>query len=158
MVLAGTAVIGGQSGISVQGNADTPPPIFAVMMMGYLLGYLGVIRLLSMPFLKRFGPSFVAPLVAAIVVYFLGIVVPAIVDVAIQGRVSINYSALHATNWMWTWNEAFSSGGLPLEVAMLILSVGCLVLAVNLVPLFREFRMRRIAVPPRVKQDLADRS
>ncbi|QDV47362.1 hypothetical protein Enr13x_72710 [Stieleria neptunia] len=158
VVLAAVGVFGVRTGIAGGTSVDTPPPIFAAMMMGYLLGYLGIIRLLSMPFLKRFGPSFAAPLIAALVAYFLGVIVPAIIDVAIQGRVSFNYSALHASNWMWTWNEAFSSRGLPAEVAMLILAVGAGVLAINLIPLFREFRLRKIAVPLRVKQDLADES
>jgi hypothetical protein len=59
---------------------------------------------------------------------------------------------------MWTWNEAFSSRGLPYPVSLLILAVGVAILAVNLIPLFREFRLRRIAVPLRVKQDLAENS
>ncbi len=158
VVLAGVGVFGVQTGVVRSTSVDTPPPIFAAMMMGYLLGYLGVIRLLAMPFLKRFGPSFVAPLIAAIVAYFLGVIVPAIIDVAIQGRISDKYSALHASNWGWTWGEAFSPRGLPAEVAMLILVVGSGVLAVNLISLFREFRLRKIAVPLRVKQDLADES
>ncbi len=87
--------------------------------------------------------------------YFLGPVLPAIVDVAANGRVSNNYSGLHASNWMWTWDESFSGNGIPEEIGLLILLSGLLVLAVNLIPLFREFRIRRIAVPPRVKQDLA---
>ncbi|QEF96093.1 hypothetical protein Mal15_01190 [Stieleria maiorica] len=158
VVLAGVAVFGSQMGAARATGPDTPVLSFAAMMTGYLLGYLGAIRLLSMPFLKRFGPSFVAPLVAAIVVYFMGVIVPAIIDVALQGRISMNYSALHASNWMWTWNEAFSSRGLPAEVAILILAVGSGVLAINLILLFREFRLRKIAVPMRVKQDFADQS
>lgn len=157
-VLTGAAIVGVQTGVATGSDADTPPPVFAAMMAGYLLGYLGVIRLLSMPFLKRFGPSFVVPLVAAIVTYFMGVIVPAIFDVAIQGRVSINYSVVHASNWMWTWNEAFTSRGLPEPVAALILAVGLVILAINGISLFREFRLRRIAVPLRVSEDLADES
>ncbi|MDV6028682.1 MAG: hypothetical protein F9B45_00930 [Phycisphaera sp. RhM] len=158
VVLAGVGVFGVQTGVVRGTSVETPPSIFAAMMIGYLLGYLGIIRLLAMPFLKRFGPSFVAPLIAAIVAYFLGVIVPAIIDVAIQGRVSFSYSALHASNWGWTWDEAFSSRGLPAEVALLILVVGLGVLAINLISLFREFRLRKIAVPLRVRQDLADES
>lgn len=157
IVLAGLSIFGNQTGISNRG-INTPPPVFATMMTGYVVGYLGVIRLLSMPFLKRFGPSFVAPLVATVIACFVGIIIPAIIDVAIQGRVSINYSALHASNWLWTWNESFSSRGLRGEISLLILLLGLAVLAVNLILLFREFRYRRIAVPLRVKQDVAEQS
>ena len=41
---------------------------------------------------------------------------------------------------------------------LLILLLGLAVLAVNLILLFREFRYRRIAVPLRVKQDVAEQS
>jgi hypothetical protein len=156
VVLAAVAVFGVQAGVQGANSVDTPPLYFAALMTGYLLGYLGIIRLLSMPFLRRYGPSFAAPLIAAIIVYFLGIVAPATIDVARQGRVPTDYTVVHASNWMWTWSEAFSSRGVPGEVALLILAVGMLVLAINLISLFREFRFRRIAVPIRVKQDRAE--
>ncbi|MCO8125007.1 hypothetical protein NHH03_24940 [Stieleria sp. TO1_6] len=154
MVLAGVGAISIQSGLGNRSSADTPPVFFAAIMAGYLLGYLGVIRLVSMPFLKRFGPSFVAPLLAATLVFFAGIILPAIFDVAIQGRVPNNYTVVHASNWMWTLSEAFS-GGVAGEIAMLIFAVGLLILAINLISLFREFRIRRIAVPRRVSEDRA---
>jgi hypothetical protein len=154
LVLAGVGTYGVQTGVRGTTSFGTHPLFFAAMMAGYLLGYLGIIRLLSMPFLKRYGPSFAAPLVAAIIAYFAGIIVPATIDVVRTGRVSVNYSAVHASNWMWTLDEAFSGQGIPAHVAFLMLVVGGLILALNLISLFREFRVRRIAVPVRVKQDL----
>ena len=155
VVLAVVGIIGIQTGVSVSPGVDTHPTVFAAMMIGYLIGYLGMIRLLSMPFLKRFGPSFVAPLVVAIIMIFLGVLVPSIIDVVFQGRVSNSYTALHASNWVWTWDECFSSSGLPTSVALLIVIAGGLILTLNLVLLFREFRARRIAVPLRVRQDVS---
>ncbi|MCA9140564.1 MAG: hypothetical protein KDB00_27520, partial [Planctomycetales bacterium] len=157
IVLAGTSLFGDQVGISNRGVA-TPPPVFATMMIGYVVGYLGVIRLLTMPFVKRFGPSFVAPLIAAVLTCFSGVIIPAVIDVAIQGRVSINYSALHVSNCFWTWTESFTSRGMRGEISALILVIGLAVLSVNLILLFREFRYRRIAVPLRVKQDVAEQT
>ncbi len=151
-VMAGVGTIGNQT-IGAGQISGTPPIFFAFLMAGYLMGFLGMMRLCSLPLLKRVGPGFAVPLVVAIVLYFLGIVVPAIIDVAVQGRVPNNYNVLHASNWMWTLDKAYSSGGLPAEVSMLVLAVGGLVLAINLMGLFREFRRRRIAVPRRVKQD-----
>lgn len=143
--------VSSQSGFSV----DTPTPIFALMMAGYLMGYLGMVRLLSMPLHKRFGPSFAIPLAAAVLLLFCGIVVPASIDVVMYGRVANSFGLLHATNWFWTWDRAFSGSGLPTEIALVIFAVGCLVLAINCISLFREFRLRAIAVPPRVQQDVA---
>jgi len=134
-------------------TVDTAPPVFGLMMAGYVLGYLGLIRLAAMPFQKRFGPTFAAPLAAAVAVIFAGIAVPATADVVLFGEVSNTYSHLHASNWFWTWDEAFSGGGLPMGVAALIFLVGLIILAINSISLFREFRYRAIAVPPRVRQD-----
>lgn len=154
IVLAAVGIIGMQTGVRGFGSVQTPPMFFAALAAGYLMGYLGVIRLVSMPFRKWFGPSFAAPLTATVLVAFGGVVIPSMIDVAILGRVSIGYSALHASNWIWTWNEAFSSGGIGPETTLLILVVGILILAVNLISLFREFRFQKTAVPKRVQQDL----
>jgi ABC-type transport system involved in multi-copper enzyme maturation permease subunit len=158
--LAGLVVLG-VAGLLLPGlqstftySVDTPPPVFAMLMAGYVTGYLGLIRLLAMPFLRRFGPSFAAPVAAAVAVLFGGIVVPATIDVVLRGEVSNHYGVLHASNWFWTWDEAFSGSGLPAGIAGLIFAVGLSVLAINAVSLFREFRFRAIAVPPRVRQDL----
>ncbi|KAA5542228.1 ABC transporter permease [Roseiconus nitratireducens] len=132
---------------------DTLSVYFAAMMAGYLLAYLGTVRLLAMPFLKRFGPSFIPPLAAALVVVFAAVIVPATVDVALHGEIQSDYTVVHAFDWMWTWDQALSSGGLSRVIALLILAVGVLILCVNLISLFREFRRRRIAIPTRVIQD-----
>jgi len=160
--LAGLVVLGG-CGILFQvvqynlmNSGDTPPPLFAIAVAGYVMGYLGLIRLLAMPFQKRFGPGFAAPLAAAVAVVFGGAVVPATIEVVLFGQVSNNYSELHASNCFWTWDEAFSGTGLPAGIAALIFAVGLLILAINAISLFREFRFRAIAVPPRVRQDRSE--
>ena len=159
--LAGMIVLGGMGtfawisdqGISVNRNYGSPPFIAAAVNAGYLFGYLGLVRLLSMPLLKRFGHSFVPPLVVAVVLLFLGILIPSVVDVALFGRVSQNYSATHASNWFWTWDRSFTASGVPPELALLIFVVGLFILALNLILLFREFQVERTAVPLRVSQD-----
>ena len=154
--MAGMLVMGfaGEFGarMGVDSRIQTHPINFASMTSGLLIGYLGLIRLASMPLLSRFGPSFVVPIIVTILLLFLGVVVPAIIDVAIQGEVPDNYSPLHASNCFWTLIEAFDSG-LDWEIATLIFAAGLIILGFNLILLFREFRRRKIAVPRRVVQD-----
>ncbi|MCC9599490.1 hypothetical protein LOC67_02875 [Stieleria sp. JC731] len=141
----------GDSGVRSRG---TPPLFLAMLYSGYLFAYLGLVRLISMPMLKRWGPMFMPPLIVAIVMVFMGVLAPCVVDVVFQGRVSNNYSAVHAFNWIWTWGETFRNRGLqPPEAIIMIFIVGVIILVANLVLLFREFQIRRVAVPDRVRQD-----
>ena len=150
MVLATVGYLGVQLGLDA--NINTRPSVVAAMMIGYVVGYLGLIRLLSLPLLARFGPSFAVPLVITVLVLFAGTIGPMVVEVALVGEVG-DYSVMHASNWIWTWVEVFDTGGLGFDVGVLIYAVGLFILAINLVLLFREFRLRRIAVPRRVLED-----
>ncbi|MEO1526165.1 MAG: hypothetical protein AAFX06_12065 [Planctomycetota bacterium] len=154
--VAGMTVFGVAGLIAMQLDVDrsveTPPWVTAFAMTGLLIGYLGTARLLSMPFIARVGPTFVIPLIIAIGLLFLGPLVPSTIDVLLLGEVSGSYTALHCFNWSWTFIEIFDNG-IPLEVALLSYCIGMLVLMFNLIPLFREFRRYRIAVPRRVLED-----
>jgi len=152
VVLALSGTVGIQTGAGrIIGSIE--PLVFASVMIGYLLGYLGVVRLLSMGFLRRFGPSFVPPLVAATVAIIGGILLPSIIDVVQFGKIRSQYSVAHITNWLWTFEQSLDRSRLAAETAILILAVGGLIYAVNLISLFRAFRFRRIAVPRRVIEE-----
>ena len=140
--------------LGIDRSVQTPPWVVAFSMMGLLIGYLGIARLLSMPFLARSGPTFVIPLVFAISLLFVGPITPCTIDVILQGEVSDDYTVLHSFNWSWTFIEIFDNG-IPIEVAAVTYCVGMGILAINLIPLFREFRRYRIAVPRRVLEDRA---
>ncbi|WP_149497483.1 hypothetical protein [Roseiconus lacunae] len=154
IVMAGMGMFGWMAGTDIVRHNGSPPLFLVALNAGYLFGYLGCVRLLSMPLLKRFGPSFITPMIVALVLLFLGILVPCIFDVIFTGRVSSNYSVMHASNWFWTWGESFRRRGIqPVDVTFLILFCGLGIMALNLILLFREFQVERIAVPARVEQD-----
>lgn len=142
------------SELGLDRSVQTEPWVVALSMMGLLIGYLGTVRLLSMPFLARVGPTFVIPLVIAIAMLFVGPIAPCVVDVIALGEIAGDYTALHAFNWSWTFIEIFDSG-IPPEIAAVTYAVGMMILLINLVSLFREFRRYRIAVPRRVLEDRA---
>ncbi|MEL6105090.1 MAG: ABC transporter permease [Planctomycetota bacterium] len=152
IVLGLTGMIAEQLGLDR--SVQTPPWVVALSMMGLLVGYLGAVRLLSMPFLARVGPTFVVPLVIAISMLFVGPIVPCIIDVILGGEIAGDYTVLHAFNWSWTFIEIFDNG-IPMEIAAVTYAVGMMVLLINLISLFREFRRFRIAVPRRVLEDRA---
>ena len=157
--MSGMVVMGAAGTLAMQLGIDrsieTPPWVTGFIMSGLLVGYLGTVRLLSMPFLARVGPNFVIPLVIGVGLLFLGPIIPCTVDVIMTGQIAPSYSVLHAFNWSWTFVEIFDNG-VGLEVAAVTYFIGMIVLIVNLIPLFREFRRYRIAVPRRVLEDRAD--
>ena len=105
--------IGGTLASQVSGISSfhTNPLAFAALMSGYLFGYLGLIRLTSLPLRKRFGPNFAGPIAMTVLWLFAGMVIPAIIQVASSGRVSNRYEIIHASNVFWTWDESFRSSG-----------------------------------------------
>ncbi|MEO1615384.1 MAG: hypothetical protein AAFV88_06015 [Planctomycetota bacterium] len=141
--------VAGPEGVS---NNRTWPGLFAFLSVGYLAGYLGLVRLVSLPFQKRWGSSFIPPLIACILFVFLGTAGPAMVDVLVRGRVGSGASPLHASNFIWMWGESFNRGGIGGEIVLLVFAVGMLILLINAGLLVREFRMRRSETPHRVSE------
>lgn len=127
----------------------TAPWVFSLIMLGYLMGYLGIIRLIVMPLTRRLGNSLVLPLVVGVFVMFLGLVTPTLIHVLLTGGPPMQYGPLEALNWGWTWTEAIDRRFDP-ALAVIIFVVGRLVYLINQFLLYREFKYRRIAVPRRV--------
>jgi hypothetical protein len=132
--------------------ARTDPGTFAMITVGYLMGYLGIVRLISMPMCRRFGRAFTIPVAILVSIMILALVLPSVVTVAMTGAPANSYTPLEAINWGWTLIEAFDGRYSP-ALAFLILACGAGIALVNLVFLFREFDYRRIAVPSRVLDD-----
>lgn len=135
---------------------STFPLVFAALMAGYLGLFLGVTRLISMPLMYRFGRGLVIPLATLLSVVALSAIAPTVGSVLITGAPAASYQVSEAPNWAWTLFHAFDQG-LPAASGILILSAGTVVVCLNLLLLFREFRYRRIAVPARVRADDAAR-
>jgi hypothetical protein len=149
----GALAMGG-FGITVSGawNSSSSSILFAIVCIGYLLSFLGLTRLMVMPLSRRFGPSFVVSVTTGLVLLALGLTVPFILSVAVTGTPAQNYGLLHISNWAWTLTEAASSGFDP-AIAILLLAIGSIITAVNLLLFLRALQYHRISVPERVRQD-----
>ncbi len=130
----------------------TDPATFATIIIGYLLAYLGIIRLLVMPLCHRFGRLLSIPIGTAVGVMAIGGILPTILSVVFTGSPPFSYTPLETMDWAWTLVEAFESRYSPL-LAMLILVTGIVLTMINFAFLFRDFRYRRISVPERVLED-----
>lgn len=137
---------------SQRGNADQLF-VFGIVVVSYLLTYLGLTRLCAMPLNARYGPSYIITVCTAAGLLAVGVMTPFIVSVAATGIPATNYSLLHISNWAWTLSEAGSLGFDP-SIAILLLAIGLITTALNLLLVLRAFRYHRITVPGRVKQDL----
>ena len=157
------AVASGIAGVSVLGIfsfvADltvTRPevPIYtALIVIGYLAGFLGIIRLIAMPLCRRFGRMFSITIGTLVSVMLLALMAPSTITVLMTGGVSNSYSTIHTLNWAWTLAEVAGGQRYQIFDASLVLCVGVIIGIFNLALLFREFDYRRIAVPDRVQQD-----
>ena len=157
------AVASGIAGVSVLGIfsfvADltvTRPevPIYtALIVIGYLAGFLGIIRLIAMPLCRRFGRMFSITIGTLVSVMLLALMAPSTITVLMTGGVSNSYSTIHTLNWAWTLAEVADRQRYQIFDASLVLCVGVIIGIFNLALLFREFDYRRIAVPDRVLQD-----
>jgi hypothetical protein len=128
--------------------------LFAMVMVGYLTGYLGIVRLLMIPLSRRLGRAFTLPVSILASVLLLSLLLPSVISVATTGSTGGSYAAIDTFNWAWTISEAMDRRFSP-NLAVLILLVGGVIALLNLAFLFREFDYRRIAVPQRVLDDSA---
>ncbi|MEX0825019.1 MAG: hypothetical protein WD119_02580, partial [Pirellulaceae bacterium] len=122
-------------GLFIRDASPTTFPLsFAAMSSGYLMFFLGITRLLSMPMMHRFGRTMAFPIATLAIVMMLAVMVPSIVTVVVTGRLAPSYQITEATNWFWTLIHAFDRGpGLSPEVSLLIFLMGSSVFFVNLI-------------------------
>jgi hypothetical protein len=153
------AVTMGAFGLLVDSDRapQTDPATFSIIMMGYLLTYLGITRLIVLPLSRRFGRMLSIPVGTMVVVMVIASVLPIIITVIFTGSPPMTYTPLEAIDWAWTLVEAFDNGYSP-YLAMLILITGVIITFFNLALLIGEFRYRRIAVPKRVLEDQMESS
>ncbi len=140
--------------MTVQGGwgVGASPIVFAIACIGYLLSYLGLTRLFVMPLTQRFGPSFVVSLTTGVILLTLGLTVPFLLSMAVTGNPSQTYSLMQISNWAWTLAEATATGFDP-AIAFLLLLIGSIITAVNLLLFLRAFKYHRVSTPDRVRQD-----
>ena len=96
-------------GLLVEANRapETDSATFSMIIVGYLLSYLGITRLLVMPLSHRYGRMLSIPVGTIVVVMGIASVLPIILTVIFTGSPAFNYTPLEAIDWAWTMVEAF---------------------------------------------------
>lgn len=151
---AGTIVLALFATLFGENNGTTEPFVFALIVVGYLMGYLGITRLIVMPLSLRLGRSLVLPSAIMALLMAFAAITPTVLTVIATGSSPYSYEMIECLDWAWTFVEAFESQ-YSAPLALLIFCVGMLIAFINLLLLFREFRYQRIAVPRRVLEDQA---
>ena len=151
----GTAIVGlGIFGsVLANGKVTTEPSIFMFVMLGYLLSYLGIVRIVTLPMTRRSPLPLPAALLALVFVLLVAAFLPSVLMVASTGELPSNYTDLEIIDWAWTLTQCFSSGGLPVHLAPIPMMTGMLVLFINLVFMQDLYAYRKLVVPQRVLED-----
>jgi hypothetical protein len=132
--------------------------VFCLLTWSYVVGYLGVGRLL-INFARRwaFVPMAAAMLIQMILV-LAGIGEPVVIDALSPGNRLGGYSLTHLSNPFWTLLELAESGLVAIDGATAPLLVAALALAallLNLRSVGSELHRQRIATPLRVLEEEA---
>ncbi len=134
-------------------HSGTEPILFSLVMIGYLMTYLGLVRLLTLPLAKyRMLPLLVAFLTLAAMLVLSG-VAPSAISVVIEGDLQAVYTELEILDPFWTLVKAFEHNGLPIHLTVLPLASGIAFTFINLFYMKDLYKYRKIAIPDRVLVD-----
>jgi hypothetical protein len=128
--------------------------IFACLLFaGYYTAYLGISRLLVLlvPHRERYGLAL--PVLINLTLLLLGCALPFFYELARNRYLTVNYTPLQASNWLWTFEETINDGTADPTVISLVLGTAALVLVINLVRVRAEIESVRLEAPVRVKLD-----
>ncbi|KAA1259660.1 ABC-2 family transporter protein [Rubripirellula obstinata] len=139
--------------LAASSNVTTDPILYSLTMVGYLAGYLGVVRLLTLPFARRSKLSLPLVLIVLAFVMIGAAFAPSVIHVAINGDLPSRYNDLEIINWAWTSVRGFESSGIPIHLAYISASVGGLITLINSFVLRDLYAYRKVAVPSRVTED-----
>ncbi|MCA9216733.1 MAG: hypothetical protein KDB27_26875 [Planctomycetales bacterium] len=123
------------------------------LSVGYFIFYLGLSRLvlIMVPHREQYGPAL--PFLLHIMIPFLGVAIPFVIQGITQRMIGSQYSYLQVTNWMWTLVQS-ADHGLPVDfVPGIVGSAAALVFVINLISATREIEAVRLDTPDRVKED-----
>jgi hypothetical protein len=150
----------------ILGDGHGPPTtewfFIAITILGYVAGYLGVVRL-CVSLARRFtAVPMVTVFLMHVVVLLMGIFIPMAI-LSLQFGINaydFAYSPLQLTNWWWTMLELLwrgTSGPVGEYIPLAILVIGGLVFLANLVDTATEVEKVRTVAPQRVLEDEAAR-
>jgi len=140
------------------GKVSTDPILFGLTMVGYLTGYLGIVRLLTMPFARRSKLSLPLVLIALLSVLIGTAFAPTVIHVAINGDLPSQYNDIEIMDWAWTSTQGFEASGIPAHLAIIAAIMGGVITLINTLVMRDLYAYRKVIVPTRVTQDREERS
>lgn len=127
---------------------------FAVLAWGYLVGYLGIGRLMILAGRRFFTvPPMVGVLVQLIMILgsCLGCVSLAILT---SNRADADqYGPIQLPNWIWSLYEQGGSDGVPIEYVMIVAAFALAIIAINALEASKEFLAVAAQAPRRVQDE-----
>lgn len=141
----------------IPGKATTDPILFGLTMIGYLAGYLGIVRLLTLPFALRSKLSLPLVLIALLFVLIVTGFAPSVLYVVVNGDLPSQYHDIEIIDWAWTSNRGFEAPGIPAHLAMIAAIMGGVITLVNTLMMRDLYAYRKVVVPTRVTEDRHER-
>ena len=129
---------------------------FSAALVGYVLGYLGLVRLAVVALRRVMHVGMLATFLCQVIVASGAVLFPYLLHVvSVWGDFSQSYyTLLQLPNWVWTLYEIIERTTFAgLELALVIASAGTVIFLVNLIVAAREVEHVRTAAPERVAQD-----
>jgi ABC-type transport system involved in multi-copper enzyme maturation permease subunit len=129
---------------------------FSACLVGYVLGYLGLVRLVVVALRRVTHVGMLATFLCQVIVASGAVLFPYLLHVvSVWGDFTNSYySILQLPNWIWTLYEVVERttfGGM--ELAIFVASAGASIFLINLIVAAREVEHVRTAAPERVAQD-----
>ena len=131
------------------------PLIFSGVASGYLMLFMSITRMIAEPIMKRTGRIIPVALGSLFGVLILALFTPSIFKVLTTGTMGYGYQTIDVINWGYTLGEMID-GSFDPALGFLIMAAGAVAMLINLAMLFRVFEYRKVTVPERVMQDMAN--
>lgn len=144
--------------VGITNGPRTNGVLFAFLIVGYLWFYLGLTRLISIPFCRLFGGRLWVVCAIAITVMVSALLLAIILDAIFIGPSALDSLVIEPMNWAQSIERGFYPVRFNTTLPILVFIVGSLITLINLTLLFREFEYRRVAVPQRVVDDVGKAS
>jgi hypothetical protein len=150
--VAGMLCLGFFGSVFETNGPETFSIAFAGVVSGYLMSYLGLTRLLTLPIARKKPVPLAAALCVLVIVVIFAAFLPSVFSVITVGELPTYYQDIEVIDWAWTSVKAFESGGLPAYLGALMFIAGGLITLINMIFLSDLYAYRKVAVPARVRQ------
>ncbi len=123
--------------------------------LGYLMGYLGLMRILAHLYYRRTGVKIptVAAVLMQVLLYGLGVLIPVMIESALStwSDHDFSYTAIQLPNWFWTLIQIMEDKGEWNGYLVLVAGFG--IFAINFARASRQAQDIRLPPPARVIEE-----